>query len=136
MAIAGYATKTAVTTTATDPTDADVGDVILSSNLNSTRAELATDYQGTDETALILGKKSRESTISGDYVSTDPVVSRLRTAHNDGSTAYVHILLDGATGYRVPVKVPTFSIESSQDGKVTFSASVKSVGADAASTLT
>ena len=135
MATAGYVSKTAVTTTATNPSASDVGGTITAASLNLTRDELETNYQGSTYKSFILGMSSSETPISGDWDSTDPVCTRLRAAFLSGDTVYVHILPNGSTGDRVPVKVSGFNMDFPPDGKVTYSATVRGVGALASVTL-
>lgn len=135
-ATAGYISKLAVTTTATNPGSSDVCGIAVSTGLNKSFAELETNYLGGGgHTSYFAGLRSIEVPFSGDYDSADTALTRLEAAHDDGSTIYVHVLFNGTTGKRVPCKVPGFSIESSVDGKVTVSVTLKSVGAAAASTL-
>lgn len=135
MALAGFVSRTAVTTTATNPASGDLGTTVTSSALNRTAAELDDTYQGDANTSFFQGLKGAEMPVSADYDSSDPLVSRLTAAFDSGDTVYFHFLPNGTTGTRVPCKVSGVNIEGSVDGKVTFSATVKSVGAPASVTL-
>lgn len=135
MATAGHLSKLYITTTDVSPTSADLVNKVVSSGLNRNRAELDTNYQGDDLTGFITGKKGYEIPLSLDYDSTNAGQQRIEAAFDSGATIYAHWSVDGTTACKkLPVKVSSFSIESSQDGKVTATPTLKSVGALGSST--
>jgi hypothetical protein len=135
MPTAGYSSVLYITTTDTAPTSADRVGSLSSVSYNRTRAELDASYMGDAETGFILGKKGAELSLSFDYDSANAGQSRIEAAFDSGATIYAHLSLDGGTACKkVPVKVPAFNVETSQDGKVSASLSLKSVGAVSTST--
>lgn len=124
-----YLSRVAVTTTASVPTSADLIGVGRSSDENSTADENDASYQGSRFKGFTLGRVQVEVPLSGDWDASDVALGRIKAAHASGNTIYVTVLFDGTTGTRYPVKIPSFSRNSPESGNVTFSATVKSVGA-------
>ncbi len=135
MATAGYATRIGITTTDTAPSASDLAAPVMSTGLNRTAAELDTSYLGTAYTAFILGKRGAEVPYEADWDSSDTAQTRIIAAFNDGSSIWVHVLYTGTAGDKVECKVSGITIGTPQDGKVSFSATIKSVGAVASTTL-
>ena len=137
MPTAGLNSQIFVTTTAASTVSSSdqIGSVV-STGLNRTRAELDASYIDDSETSFVLGKHSAEVPLSCDYDSSNTGQTRLETAFGDGSTIYIHVdLLGSGTCRRVPCKVSAINYGTSQDGKVTFEATIKSVGSVASSTV-
>lgn len=133
-ATAGYAAKFYVTTASgTAPASGNQALTALSASLSKSRTELDTSYLGSAEKGFIVGQKQGEVSLSGDYDSTDPAMSALETAHDGGTSVWIHMHWNGTSGIKRECKVPSFNIEASADGKVGFSVTLKSVAAAAAS---
>lgn len=130
MALAGHATVVRIRTISGAGTGADDVDGVQQAALNRVREELeTTDFKGGADREYMLGLKGAEIPISGDYESADTPYGRLETAHGDGSSVWVVLLWNGTAGHNVECKVPNLNIESSHDGKVTMSATLRATGA-------
>lgn len=135
MAIAGHTSRLYITTTDVAPAAADLVSKVSSTGLSRTRAELDASYLGDGETSFILGKRSAELPLSFDYEPANAGQSRIEAAFDSGATIFAHFSHDGGSACKkVPVKVASFAIDTSQDGKVSVSTTLKSVGAVGAST--
>lgn len=133
--IAGHLSKLYVTSTDVNPTSANLISNLLSSGLSKTRAELDTSYQGDNLTSFIVGKTGAEVPVSLDYDPANAAQALLETVYDSGATVWVHWSPDGTTACKkIPCKVSSISIESSADGKVSMTPTLKSVGAVSTST--
>ncbi|GEL75209.1 hypothetical protein [Myxococcus virescens] len=135
MALAGYLARVAITATNVAPTTADLVNPTMSTGMNRTAAELDNSYLGNAYTSFILGKRGAEVPLEGDYDAADVAQARVIAAFESGASIWVHVLFDGTTGQRVEARCSGYNIGADQGGKVTFSATIKSVGAVQASTL-
>ena len=132
---AGYLGKIAVTTSSADPGSGDVLDNVRSSGFSPTRDEMDTSHLGTVEKSFLLGQKQTEIPLEVSHDASSTPQGRLDTAYEDGSTIYVHVMTNGTTGYRHPVKVSAYSESLAPGDVVTRSYTIKSVGARVATTL-
>lgn len=134
-ATAGYVGKIAVTTTSANPTSADVLDNVRSSGFEPSRDELDTSSLGTAEKSHILGQRQTTVPLELNYDSASTPEGRLESAYESGDTIYVHVMTNGTTGYRHPVKVSAYTQSIAPGDVVTRSYTIKSVGARVATTL-
>lgn len=130
MAVAGFKTRTYVKTTAGVPTASDMLNTNTNTDFNQTRAELETNYQGVDFSSLILGRKSCEPSIAMDYDPADSkfnLLTLMQDAHINDTALYLTVDFAGnGAGKQVGVKVSGIQIQSAQDGKVTFTPTLRS----------
>jgi hypothetical protein len=130
MAVAGFKTRTFITTAAGNPTSADVLTTNASTDMNESAAELETNYQGSEYTSLITGKFSTEVSLAIDWdpaSSNHAIYQRLYTAFRNRTVAYVTVSFDGSTtGQQVGVMVTAWQRSSAQDGKVTVTPTLRS----------
>jgi hypothetical protein len=135
MAQAAYLGKIAVTTTSADPVTGDVLDNVRSSGFEPSRDELDTSALGTVEKSHILGQKQTGIPLEVFHDASSTPQGRLDAAYEAGTTIYVHVMTNGSTGYRHPVKVSGYSESLSPGEVVTRTYTIKSVGARVATTL-
>ena len=96
-----------------------------------------TDFKDTSGAKLKLaGLKDGTISISGDFEPSDSPQALIRTNAGDGVSGYCSCHFNpsgstGAKGFIVEVKVASFTIEASVDGKATFSAELQFTGAPA-----
>lgn len=130
MALAGHSSTLRIRTSSGLGSSADDCDGVDQYSLNRVREELeTTDLKDGPDKVFILGLKGGEVPIQGDYESADTPQGRLLTAHGDGSSVWAVCLWDGTAGHNVECKVPNFNLETSKDGKVRFSATLRLTGA-------
>lgn len=135
-AIAGYGAQLYVTTTDTNPSASDLVASIRQFSQNESYAELDTSRIGEAFTQLIGGQIGTEVPISGDWDTADTPLGRFRTALRARTTIYVHIRYSASGSCdKIPVKVTAFNIDASNSSAVTYSGTIKSVGAVGSSTV-
>lgn len=131
--------KTSVHTYKADLGDAAPGSVdynevdgISSISFGPTRDQLeTTDFMtATGARERMSGLKDGVISVSGDFEGVDTGQQNIRDvfAGDEDEVCWVQILWDGTSGFHVPCKVDSFTIDSEVSDKVTFSAELSFTG--------
>ncbi len=110
MSNAAHLRKVYVRTDNTAPTGPDELDGAKDCSIDRTRDILdTTNFKGGDTRTKMAGLKDASGNISGDWKPTDTIQTILRTAHENGTLAYVTVLNDGTNGFTYPMLVSDIS---------------------------
>ncbi|MDP2275285.1 MAG: hypothetical protein Q8K32_31355 [Archangium sp.] len=110
MANVAHLRKVYVRTDNTAPTGPDELDGAKDCSIDRTRDVLDnTDFKAGDTRTKQMGLKDASGNISGDWEPTDTIQTILRTAHENGTLAYVTVLNDGVNGFTYPMFVSDIS---------------------------
>lgn len=127
MALAGH--STAVHCASTDTTGEVDGIKSVEFSASGNLLDITDFADTTGAHSRILGLKDLQITVSGDYESADSPQALIRSSWAAGDTVYVRVLPNGSTGFKCACKVQDYSISSSVDGTVEFSATFMATGA-------